>query len=186
MTEETIYLVTNLANTDYPVGEDYNPKTLVGKENALPLMLPAGHVVTEVSIQRRNGLITPNKNTVGVSPSEPSDSGHLYVGVSQCDPAIDGLPATNIDFAQFEVDVLNDGNVHHLQAVNNYLENEGQNSRVAFAKSLELRIRRDGNSIGNPAQWLTSGDLYVVVKHKGIAVGPQAHVQSNDLFMPTN
>ena len=186
MTEHTIYLVSNVTNPDYPVGDNYLAKTLMGKEHALPLMLPAGHVVTEVEIQLRNGNITPNKTTPGADCYENSDSGHLCVGVSQCVPPIDGLPADNIDFAKFEVDLLNDGNVHHLQAINNYVEGAAQNSRVAFAKPLELRLRRSGCSIGDPVKYLTSGDVYVVVKHKPISVGPQPHVQSNELFMPTN
>lgn len=186
MTEETRYLVTNLSDLDHPVGSDYNAKTLVGKENALPIMLPAGHVVTEVELQLRNGKVVPNKTTMGVDCEEELSSGHLCVGVSQTTPAVDGLPATNIDFGKFEVDVLNDGNVHHLQALNNYVEGAGHNSRVAFAKPLELRIRRTGCSLGSPPKQWISGDVYVVVKHKPISVGPQVHVQSNALFMPTN
>ena len=166
MTEQTNYLVSNSATNTIEV--DYNPNTLIGKEHGLPIMLPAGHAVTEVEMQLRNGQLTP------------ASGYNLYVGVANPLTVSSNLPS-NIDFAKFNVGVLNE--VQHIQCLNNF-NNETQpsdNSRIAFPQSLPLRIRSDVECTPD-----ITGDVYVVVKHKPISVGPQVHVQSNELFMPTN
>src|SRR6056297_380165 len=103
MTEETRYLVSNTASNH--ILTDYEPNTLVGKEHGLSLMLPAGHAVTEVEMQLRNGALTP------------ANGYNLYVGVKNPNTVSSNLP-DNVDFAKFNVGILNE--VQHVQCLNNF------------------------------------------------------------------
>lgn len=166
MTEETRYLVSNTSVTH--ISTNYDPNTLVGKEHSLPIMLPAGHVVTEVEMQLRNGQLNPVNGY------------YLYVGVKNPSPSdtYSSLP-DNVDFAKFKVDILNQ--VQHVQCLNNFnlQGDDDDNTRIAFPQNLELRLR-----CGVQCNPPITGDVYVVVKHKPIAVGPQVNVQSKYLFRP--